>query len=202
METGDRLLRWSGAAAVVVTLLAIFVATVVSPAFSWTGNALSNLGVTQTAAGTPLTVVLFNGGLILGGVLGVGFSAALFRMSPSVAARATAVSFGLTVLFMAFVGVFPQDTAPHFPVALGFYLLISLSLWLDSLASFRQGWRSRAIAGFSLGTANLVGWLVWGLTGPPTRDGLAIPELWGALLFSAWTVWVSRGLVAGRWVPA
>ena len=202
METGERLLRWSGAAAVVVTLLAIFVATVVSPAFSWTGNALSNLGVTQTAAGTPLTVVLFNGGLILGGVLGVGFSAALFRVSPSIAARATAVSFGLTVVFMALVGVFPQDTAPHFPVALGFYLLISLSLWLDSLASFRQGWRSRAAVGLSLGTANLVGWLVWGLTGPPTRDGLAIPELWGALLFSAWTVWVSRGLVAGRWAPA
>jgi hypothetical membrane protein len=202
MDTRERLLRRSGAGAVVVTLTTIFLATLVSPAFSWTGNALSNLGVTETAAGTGLTVVLFNGGLILGGVLGLGFSAALFRVAPSLAARATAVAFGLTVVFMALVGVFPQDTAPHFPVALGFYLLISVSLWLDSLASFRQGWRRRATAGVSLGTANLVGWLVWGLTGPPTRDGLAIPEFWGAILFSAWTVWVSTGLVSGRWTPA
>jgi len=199
MDTRERLLQRSGVGAVAVTLTAIFLATLVSPSFSWTGNALSNLGVTGTAAGTGLTVALFNGGLILGGVLGVGFSVALVRVAASLAGRATAVVFGLTVVFMALVGVFPQDTAPHFPVALGFYLLISITLWLDSFTSFRQGWRGRAVTGLSLGTANLVGWLVWGLTGPPTRDGLAVPELWGALMFSVWTVRVSTGLVGGRW---
>lgn len=199
MDTRERLLRRSGAAAVAVTLAAIFVATLVSPAFAWTENALSNLGVTGTAAGTAVTVVLFNGGLILGGALGVGFAVALARLAPSLAGRATAAALGLTVVFMALVGVFPQDTAPHFPVAVAFYLLVSATLWLDSLAALRQGWRRRGLAAASLGTANFVGWLAWGLTGPPTRPGLAIPELWGAICFSAWTAWVSLGVARGRW---
>lgn len=201
MDTRERLLQRSGLGAVVVTLVAIAVATIVSPAFEWTGNALSNLGVTGTAAGTGLTVVLFNGGLILGGVLGLGFALALGRSAASLAGRATAVAFGLTVLFMALVGVFPQDTSPHFPVAVTFYLLISVTLWLDSLDALRQGWRQRGGVGAALGTANILAWLVWGLTGPPTREGLAIPELWGALCFSVWAAWVSLGLVRGRWTP-
>lgn len=194
-------LRQSGVAAVVVTLGSIVVATLVSPAFAWTGNALSNLGVTETAAGTGLTVVLFNGGLILGGVFGLGFAVALARAAVSRAGRLTAAGFGLTVVSMALVGVFPQDTAPHFPVASTFYVLISVTLWVDSFAALRQGWRRRGLAGISLGTANLCGWVAWGLTGSPLRDGLAIPELWGALCFSAWTVWVSLGLLGGRWRP-
>lgn len=201
MEQGDRVLRGSGGAAVALTMVAILAATVVSPAFSWTGNALSNLGVTETAAGTGLTVVLFNGGLLLGGLLGLGFAVALARTAVSLAGRVTALSFGLAVVFMALVGVFPQNTSPHFPVALGFYLLISVTLWLDGLTALGRGWRQRGIVAVSLGTANLAGWLVWGLTGPPTRAGLAIPELWGAVLFSAWTGWVSIGILRGRWVP-
>lgn len=62
--------RASGLVAVTVTMVAILVATLVSPAFRWTGNALSNLGVAATAAGMNLTVLLFNGGLIVGGLAG------------------------------------------------------------------------------------------------------------------------------------
>ena len=199
MDTWERLSQRSGMGAVVVTLGTIFLATLVSPAFAWSGNALSNLGVTGTAAGTGLTVVLFNGGLILGGLVGLAFALALARSAVSLGERVTAGSLGLALVFMALVGVFPQDTDPHFPVAASFYLLISVTLWLDSVAAFRQGWRQRAGIALSLGTANLAGWLVWGLTGSPLRDGLAIPELWGALCFSVWTAWVSLGLVRGRW---
>lgn len=199
MDGRERLLQRSGLGAVAVTLGAIFVATLVSPAFAWTGNALSNLGVTGTAAGTGLTVVLFNGGLVLGGLLGVGFALAVWRSASSLGGRATAVSLGSALVFMALVGVFPQDTAPHFPVAASFYLLVSVTLWLDGVTAFRQGWRRRAALAAALGTANFAGWLVWGLTGPPTRPGLAIPELWGALCFSVWTAWVALGLLDGRW---
>ncbi|WP_302080065.1 DUF998 domain-containing protein [Salinibaculum rarum] len=199
MDSGNSALRGAGLVAVVLTMGTILVATVVSPAFAWRQNALSNLGVVETAAGTGLTVVLFNGGLILGGVVGLAFAVALTRSAQSLAGRATALSFGLTVVFMALVGVFPQDTAPHFPVALGFYLLVSVTLWLDGLTALGTHWRQRGLVAITFGTGNLVGWLVWGLTGSPTRAGLAIPELWGALLFSVWTGWVSVGLVRGRW---
>lgn len=192
--------EWAGVVAVAVTLGAVLAATIVSPAFQWDGNALSNLGVTTTAAGTGLTVLLFNGGLIAGGLFGVVFAVTLYRAGSSLASRATGVAFGLTTVLMGLVGVFPQDRPLHFPVAVGFYLLVSVTLWLDALAALRHGWRRRLTVAATLGVANLVVWLVWGLTGPMTRNGLAIPETAGALAFSAWTVWVSLGLIRGRWV--
>lgn len=195
MDRRAQLWQSSGVAAVVVTMGAILFATLLSPSFRLRGNALSNLGTTETAAGTELTALLFNGGLILGGVLGIVFGSALWRAAQSVVDRVTGVSFGMTTLFMGLVGVFPQETAPHFPVAVTFYVLISVTLWLDALARFRRGHRRPAALAGTLGTANLAGWVVWGLTGDPLRPGLAIPEVWGALVFSAWTVWVSAGLL-------
>lgn len=195
----DTAFRGSGAAAVLVTMAAILLATLVSPAFAWTGNALSDLGVTGTAAGTGTTVLLFNGGLIAGGVLGLVFAVALARTRPTLAGSVVGGLFALTMALMGLVGVFPEDTDLHFPVAVGFYLLLSLSLWVDGALSFREGWRSRAVAGLGLGAVNLLGWLVWGVTGSVRRPGLAVPEIVGALALSAWAVWLSAGLVRGRW---
>ena len=101
-------LRGSGAAAVIVTMTAILLATLVSPAFAWTDNALSDLGVTGTDAGTGTTVLLFNGGLIVGGVLGVGFAVALARLRPTWPGRIVAGLFALTMVLMGLVGVFPS----------------------------------------------------------------------------------------------
>jgi hypothetical membrane protein len=193
------LARGSGGIAVGVTMVAILLATLLSPAFAWSGNALSNLGVAGTEAGTPLTVALFNGGLILGGLVGLVFAAVLARSTPTLGGRVVGLLFGAAMMLMGAVGVFPQDQPLHFPVAVGFYLFLSLSLWADGLVSLRRCWRERAVAGLALGTVNIAGWLAWGLTGDVTRPGLAIPEIVGALALSAWAVWVSRGLLAGRW---
>ncbi|MFC7134480.1 MULTISPECIES: DUF998 domain-containing protein [Salinibaculum] len=195
----DTVVRSSGGVAVGVTMAAILLATLLSPAFRWTGNALSNLGVTQSAAGTSLTVLLFNGGLVLGGAVGLVFSVVLARSLPTFGGRAVGVLFGLAMLAMAAIGVFPQDRPLHFPVAVGFYLLLSLALWADGVVSLRRGWRRRAVAGLALGTVNVFGWVAWGLTGSLRRPGLALPEIVGALALSVWAVWVSAGLVRGRW---
>ena len=195
----DTVVRSSGGVAVGVTMAAILLATLLSPAFRWTGNALSNLGVTQSAAGTSLTVLLFNAGLVLGGAVGLVFSVVLARSLPTFGGRAVGVLFGLAMLAMAAIGVFPQNRPLHFPVAVGFYLLLSLALWGDGVVSLRRGWRRRAVAGLALGTVNVFGWVAWGLTGSLRRPGLALPEIVGALALSVWAVWVSTGLVRGRW---
>lgn len=195
-------LRWSGAVAVGITMVTILLATLLSPAFSWTGNALSNLGVTETAAGTSLTVVLFNGGLIAGGLAGLIFAVVLARSLPTLGGRLVGVLFALAMVMMGAVGVFPQDQSLHFPVAVSFYLLLSLSLWADGIAALSRGWRQRALAGLVLGTVNIAAWVAWGLTGSVRREGLAIPEIIGALALAVWAVWVSRGLVRGRWATA
>lgn len=196
---GRRALRGTGAVSVAVTVSAILLATALSPSFAWTGNALSNLGVATTGAGTPTTVLLFNGGLIAGGILGLAFAAALVRAEPTLSSRLTGILYGLTAGAMALVGVFPQGHPLHVTVALGLYLAMSTTMWADGLLSVRRGWRRRGAAGLGLGTLNLAGWIVWGLTGPVRRPGLAIPELVGALALAAWTLYVSLGLVRGEW---
>jgi hypothetical membrane protein len=49
-----RLARLSGTVAPVVAFGAILLATVLAPWFSWTGDALSDLGVPATSAVAPL----------------------------------------------------------------------------------------------------------------------------------------------------
>lgn len=202
METRETFVRGAGVASVAVTMSTVLAATVLSPAFQWEANALSNLGVTSTAAGIESTVLLFNGGLIAGGLLGLVFAVALTAAGTAIADRATGVSFAIAVLCLELIGVFPQDTSLHTPVAVGFYLLVSVTLWLDALAALRHGWRRRLVVATTLGTANIVAWLLWGIVGPVTRPGVAIPELFGAVAFSTWVLWVSLGLLGGRWTTA
>lgn len=193
-------LRGSGAVAVSVTMVAILLATLVSPAFSWTGNALSNLGVTTTAAGTPLTAAIFNGGLIVGSVVGLAFAAVLARSPPTLGGRVVSLLFGLAMVMMGAIGVFPQNRPLHVPAAVSFYLLLSVALCTDGLVSLGRGWRHRGIVSMGLGVVNVAGWVVWGVTGVVTRGGLALPEIVGAAALSVWTVRLSAGLVSGRWL--
>ena len=89
----QELLPWSGVAAVVVTILA---GTVLADGFSWRSNALSNLGVTSTDVGTQTTVVLFNGGLIAGGGIGLAFGYALLQAA-STRGEIAVLGLGLAV---------------------------------------------------------------------------------------------------------
>lgn len=192
-------LPWSGAVAVVVTIGSILAATVVAPGFSWRENALSNLGVTATDVGTTATVVLFNGGLIAGGVVGLGFGYALLRAATTRGEYVVVGLLGLTLVLMSLVGVFPQDTAPHFPVALGFYLMVSVSLWADAVVRLREGVRPWALTSAVVGTTNIAVWIAWIAAGTPW--GLAVPELIGAVLFGGWVCLRSLSLAAPRRSP-
>ena len=193
---GPRGLRpWSGAVAVCTTIGSILLATLLSPSFSWRANALSNLGVTSTAVGTTTTALLFNGGLIAGGAVGLLFCAVVYGTAANRGQRAVAVLLSLTLVLMALVGVFPQGTAPHFPVASGFYLMITISLWVDALAWRSAGNGEWAVRSGLAGTANILTWIVWVATGAPW--GLAVPEIIGAVIFATWVTLRSLR-VAGR----
>ncbi|MFC6872970.1 DUF998 domain-containing protein [Halobellus marinus] len=165
--------RLAGPAGAAVALGGVAAAIVRSPTFSWTTSALSDLG---TAAETAL---LFNGGLVAGGVIALGYAAALRRQSISVA-----VGYALSIAAMIFVGVFPSGTAPHFPVAVAFFLFSTATVALD-------GWQRRtvlvgrlAIAGAAV---HLLGWVLWGV-GIRPGPGLALPELGGVALFAGWVL--------------
>jgi len=185
--------RWCGPLAAVVALGGVFLATLVSPSFQWTGNALSNLGTASTPAGTELTARLSNGGLILGAVLGAGFVTWIRQSAGSGSQRTVSVLFALALVAMAGIGLFPQGTAVHLPVALAFYVLVSGLLWADAFLAIRRDRHRHAFAATILGTATIAAWVAWGLTGPIFRPGLALPEIVGAVAFAVWVVGVALG---------
>jgi len=68
-------LKISGACGILTPIVAftcIFLAIASYPEFSWTGNALSDLGVQE-----GVTAVLFNSGLIFSGILALIFASGL-----------------------------------------------------------------------------------------------------------------------------
>lgn len=176
----------SGVVAAAVSLASLLLATMLSPSFEWTGNALSNLGVAGTDAGTPTTALLFNGGLVVGALLGLVFAYYLWTCAENRGKRTVAVLFALTLVAMGAIGVFPQGTALHVPAAVAFFVLVTVTIWADAVVvgGTEEGLRG-AVATW-LGAANVAAWIIWAATGPIRRPGLALPEIVGALVFAIW----------------
>ena len=96
-------LKISGVSGVLAPLVAftfISLAITSHPQFSWTGNALSDLGVVE-----GVTAVLFNSGLIIGGILAIIFASGLFIfLRNRVLGRIGAFIFTLAALALVAIG--------------------------------------------------------------------------------------------------
>ena len=192
----ERLGRASGVAFVLVSLGTILSATLVSPTFTWTGSALSDLGAPGTA-----TALLLNGGLVLSGLVALPFVAWLYRYGRNGLERTGGAALGVSAVLSALVGVFPTGTPQHFPVAVAFFLSVPVALWTHATGSYRAGQARDAVVGFVCGALDPGAWLVWGLYVRTVAPGLAIPEIVGVLGLHAWalyTVFSSRRQGSGR----
>jgi hypothetical membrane protein len=162
----------------VVSLAGIGLAIAFTPSFSWASSALSDLGT--PSAPMPW---LFNSGLMLGGILAVPFAWWHWRRVRTRVGRSVAIALAGTGLALAGIGVFPAGTALHLPFAAGFYLLLTYTLFLDGSARALAGTLRRGLGWIWVAVGHLTGWLLWALVG---IGGLAVPETFGALLFTAW----------------
>ncbi|MDZ5812339.1 DUF998 domain-containing protein [Halorubrum sp. AD140] len=171
--------RALGAAATLLALGGIAAAVLLDPTFSWTSDALSDLGVREASAPA------FNWGLILGGAVGVGYAADLGRTLDGRAVALRATVLALAMVAMAGVGAFDLTEPLHGPSAIGFYALVTLLFAVDGVARWASTTGQFALAFVPVHVAVwatfLAGW--WPVT------GLALPELPGALALAAW-VWV------------
>lgn len=189
----------SGVLATGVTLGSVLLATMVSPTFQWSANALSELGDAGTTVGTEVTVLFFNGGLIVGGAIGLVFAWLLWRAGDPGGKRVVAALFGLTMVSMGAIGVFPIGSPLHFPVSAAFFVLVTVTIWVDAVVVVGPDEGDRGAIAAWLGAVNVAAWGIWALTGPIRRPGLAIPEIVGALVLSGWVL--STAIRLSQWEP-
>ncbi|WP_336036468.1 DUF998 domain-containing protein [Halobacterium yunchengense] len=183
-----RAARLSGAAAVVVSVGSILLATALSSTFTWPGSALSDLGVETGVAW------LFNGGLLSGALLAAPYAWALYRVDTALAARVRAAAFAAAAVGMAGVGLFPLGHALHVPAAVAFFASATATLLADGAARRRT---RRGRVALASGVLTPLAWPAWAAAGP--GDGIAVPEFVGVVLFGAWVLALSpvRPLDAG-----
>lgn len=173
---------WSGVGGMFVGLGTVATATVISETFSWTHSAISDLGA--ASASVPW---LFNGGLIVSGLIALPFVSHLWRDADNPLQRFGALSFGVTLLALTAIGLFPIERAVHAPVSYAFYTVGTVALISYGVGSALSPRGKRARAGIPLGLTHALSWLLW-WAGFAVGPGLAVPELVGAVLFSVWVI--------------
>ena len=161
---------------IVITLIAL--AIFYSPWFGWTKNALSDLGVQGIAA------VLFNSGLITGGILtgifAVGLREALRNRALS---HVGSLIFILDAVALCAIGVFPETVGRiHFYVSVAFFVLFPLSAFFIGASMLR--FSSERKLGLFTVLVGIVAAVVWMFP----WEAVAIPEIVAGLAVSLWSI--------------
>ncbi|KYK30537.1 MAG: hypothetical protein AYK23_04515 [Candidatus Proteinoplasmatales archaeon SG8-5] len=155
----------------VIAMLAIAVAIALSPWFSFSDNALSDLGVSSVAA-------IFNWGLIICGAMMAPFILGLWlRIADGVRLR----KVGLALLFLAAlaligIGVFTEDSMDlHFFVSFAFFVLLLSGLLFFGVSTLADA--ELRIIGIIAMVSVAIGMVAWAVD----WGGVAIPELLSAV---------------------
>ena len=154
-----------------------------SPQFSWTDNALSDLGIVE-----GVTSTLFNTGLILGGILAAMFGLGLFTiLAQNTLGKLSAIFFILAAVALTAIGIFPENARPmHFYASVAFFVLFPVAMFLVGgsfilLRKTRKGVLTTLAAAFAVAV-----WFVqFSIHFVP---GVAIPETLSSLSASAWSI--------------
>lgn len=188
----ERVAARAGVVAPVVTFVATATAIVVSPTFRWSASALSDLG-----APTAANPWLFNYGLIVGMLLTLPFAWALWVAAAHPLQRLGTVAAAVTFILLGLVGVFPAGADLHVPVAVAFFVGVSLTTWTHGTGTVLGGAAVRGLAAVWIGIVHVLLWAGWFATG---LGGIAVPEIVGALLLYGWVVLEARsmGVVGSR----
>ena len=183
-----------GFLAPLIALVAITVAILISPGFTWPDNALSDLGhYTRTDLGPYklLGAIIFNSGLILTGLVMLYFAIWFTKQSTDTPTRFGIIPLMISLLFLISIGIFSENFGEiHFIVSVGFFLTFPFSMWIIGLAWMRfRHLRPFALVSLILPFLSVVFWW-YHFVGNPYWTGAAIPEIvtaMSAILWS-WTI--------------
>jgi len=217
MTDTRRTLTYFGLVAPAFALVTLLVATLIDPLFSWQSRSLSSIGEANgealLAVGTAdqLAFLLFNGGLIFGGIVGLPFAARLWPETVNGIEKAGVVVLAVALLAMTGIGFAYLDgpaNALHFPFAAGFFLLATVALLVFGTGYALDRSPTFGLVTMWLGIVHLLQWVVWVLLEAMvwTGDGdtwtyFAVPEAVGAALFGGWVIWTARTLLRDGSLP-
>jgi len=176
-----------GLAAPVLAFTCILVAIASYSKFSWTGNALSDLGVVK-----GLTGPLFNFGLYASGFLGVIFAVlGLYpQFGKSVIGKAGALTFAATSAALIAIGVFNESfSGIHVAVSAAFFVLAPIGLYILTCAFALNRQTGVAVFTLGVGIAAAAPWILE-FTVHYVPE-VAIPETISAIAISVWTIYMS-----------
>ena len=152
------------------------------PQFSWTNNALSDLGVQS-----GITTIVFNSGLVISGFLFIVFATGLFRfVGKRIVGKVGAAVFALACIMLIAIGIFNENFSPtHYFVSVGLFTLLPISLLILVAAFWVDGKHKLSALTLALALFAAAVWVVEFTV--HYVSGVAIPEAVSGL---AGTVWV------------
>jgi hypothetical membrane protein len=169
-----------GILAPIVAFAGIFGAIFSYPQFSWTDNALSDLGVVP-----GITSLLFNGGLIVAGALTLIFAANLRSILPGKLGTIAAFLFALVAIDLAAIGIFTEAFRPtHYYVSVFFFAVFPISLFFAAASLYKNNEGKMAALTLALSLAAIAAWIIQESIG--FGKGVAIPETIAALSVGIW----------------
>jgi len=167
-----------GVIAPIISLLFIAVAIAYTPEFNWFTWALSDLGVHQAA-------LIFNFGLIIGGILATIFAIGLMQiLRKQVLGFMGTFTLILSTISLCAIGVFPESAGRiHLYVSISFFALLAISILIIGATLI---WKAsqRYLGLFSILTVIVAAMAAWAVP----HEGVAIPEMIAALAASVWSI--------------
>lgn len=178
--------RIAGLCGVITPLVAftcILLAIAYSPRFSWTENALSDLGVQE-----GLTAPLFNYGLIISGAMSLVFASGILALLRNkLVGKVGSFTFVLATLALIAIGIFPENTRPmHYFASVAFFALIPIAMLVLMWAFAQVGKVKTALYTLLVAIAAAVPWVIQFAV--RYVGDVAIPETISALSASAWAI--------------
>ena len=174
----------TGIFAPILAFTCILLAIASNPSFSWTSNALSDLGVIAGVTG-----LLFNFGLCVSGLLALNFAVfGLYAyLGKTWVGKIGAAVFGAATIALIAIGVFNEHySRTHYAVSVAFFTLMPISMFIITCAFLLAHQRRMALFTVSTGVAAGLPWIL--LFAFKYIPNVAIPEFASGLIVSAWTI--------------
>lgn len=159
----------------IVFIIGLAVVLSRNPWFSFTNNALSDMGNINNPAHA-----YFNSFLMFFAVLTFVAALGAFRNGLS-------YLMPLAAVFLFLVGLFPENYSPHAPAAVLFYVLALSDI---IVVGVKLGRSDVSLGYFWSALSGLTFFLMLYLVNARVFRGLAIPELIGAVTILAWFVYI------------